>query len=493
MTQLSGVEVSGATIAAVRAALSDPRGLAVQADPSILAKATTQGISTTTGLVGINLEAPAKNLFPVLSPIRNWMARKPSARGATAVQWRAITGINTANVKVGVAERSRNSVVTTKEADFTQSYKPFGLDDFVTYDAQDAAVDFMDVRAEGAANLLAAVMVGEEKTILGGNVQAIGKPGTITPTDVGTGGSLSTGTAYDYAVSALTSFGYLDGATGHGTVDAPDETDGKTVSHTTAATGAGSTATTLTWAAVRGAVAYNVYIGTSGGTKYYSQTVTVPKALVTAVVGSGNVPNSADQTADSLSWDGLIPQIEANAGSQYASNGAYFKDLAAGTLTADGVGGVVEIDAALKSLWDNSRIGPDIIYVNSQEAEDIATKVALNGSTTTLRWTQSVDQEGNVVAGLVASGYRNRYTSPRLVPIEIHPYLAPGTILMLSRRLPFPRNNVANPFELDVRREYTQYDWAPTLRSWDYGVYGAECLKVYFPAGTAAIVGIAAG
>ncbi len=311
MTQLSGVEVSGATIAAVRAALSDPRGLAVQADPSILAKATTQGISTTTGLVGINLEAPAKNLFPVLSPIRNWMARRPSARGATAVQWRAITGINTANVKIGVAERSRNSVVTTKEADFTQSYKPFGLDDFVTYDAQDAAVDFMDVRAEGAANLLAAVMVGEEKVIVGGNVQAIGKPGTITFTDVGTGGSLSTGTAYDYAVSALTSFGYPDGATGHGTVDAPDETDGRTGSHTTAGSGAGSTATTLTWAAVRGAVAYNVYIGTSGGTKYYSQTVTVPKALVTAVVGSGNVPNSADQTADSLSWDGLIPQIEA--------------------------------------------------------------------------------------------------------------------------------------------------------------------------------------
>jgi hypothetical protein len=485
-------DVSGSTIDAVRAALSDPRGV-VPGDPSIIAKATTQGISTTTGLVGINLEAPAKNLFPVLSPIRNWLARKPSARGATAVQWRAITGINTTNVKIGVAERSRNTVVTTKEVDYSQTYKPFGLDDFVTYDAQDAAVDFMDVRAEGAANLLAAVMVGEEKGILGGNVTAIGKPGTLTFADTGTGGSLSAATAYDVAVSALTSYGYLNGATGHASADAADETDGRTGSHTTAASGAGSTALVITWAAVRGAVAYNVFIGTSGGTKYYSQTVTVPKATVLAVVGSGNVPNTTDQTADALSFDGFIPQIEANGASQYASNGAYFKDLAAGTLTADGAGGIVEIDALLKSLWDNARIGPDLLYVNSQEAENIATKVALNGSTTTLRWTQSVDNEGNVIAGLVASGYRNRYTSPRLIPIEIHPYLAPGTILAISRRLPFPRNNVANPFELDVRREYTQYDWAPTLRSWDYGIYGAECLKMYFPLGTGSIVGIANG
>jgi hypothetical protein len=131
------------------------------------------------------------------------------------------------------------------------------------------------------------------------------------------------------------------------------------------------------------------------------------------------------------------------------------------------------------------------LLVNSQEAQSITQKILANGSTTTLRWQQGVGADGSVTGGLVADSYLNKFTSPRSIPIMIHPYLAPGTVLAISERLPFPRNNVGAPWEIDVQREYTQYDWALVQRKWEFGVYGAEVLKGYFPAGCGALVGIA--
>jgi len=473
--------VTAETLAAVAAALASPG--AVTASDAVLAKASTQGISTTTGLTGYLLEGPAKNLFPVLSPLRNRFTRHPAPIGATAVNWKAITAINAAKVKAGVGEGLRNSVVTTTEVDKSATFKDFGLDDKVTFRAIDAGRGFEDVRAMSTANLLSAVMVEEEKLILGGNTSAIGAPASTTHVDTATAGSLTAATTYDYAVSALTLYGYLNGATGRGAADAPDESGPRTGSHTT---GAGKTAFAITWPAVRGAVAYNVYIGTSGGTKYYVATTTVPTYEFTALVGSGNTVNSADQTADALSFDGVIPQISASGA------GAYWKDLAAATLTGDNAGGIVEIDAMLQTLWDNSRISPTILTVNSQQAKDMLAKVAANGSTTTLRLTAAVDASGVIRGGLRLGSYLNKFTGSD-VEVFTHPYQAPGTILALSEHLPYPNNNVPNPFELEVLREYTQYDWALVARQYEFGVYATECLKVYFPAGCGVITGIKAG
>jgi hypothetical protein len=489
---------SAQTIQAIQRAFS--KGV-VPADLP-LAKATTQGISTATGLVGINLEAPAKNLFPVLSPLRNRFPRKGAATGSTAVQWRAITGINTTAIKAGVAEGNRNSVVSTAEVDHSQAYKTFGLDDFVTFDAVDAAAGFMDIRAEATANLLAATMVEEEKIILGGNVQAIGKPAAMTTpygaADSSAAGPFTASTAYDFAVSALTSYGYLNAATGRtGGVDASDETDGRTL--TTFTTGSGKTSVVLSWGAVRGAVAYNVFIGTHSGTLYYAFTtaqtsIIIDSTVLAALPGSGHTPNLADQTADALSYDGLIPQIEASAISQYTGNGAYFHDMQGAQLSSDNANGVPEIDAMLRYLWDHWRIGPTALIVNAQEAQNIATAIVQGGNAAgTTRWVQQVNADGTVTGGLVADSYRNKFTAPRIIPIEIHPYLAPGTIIAISERLPFPRTNVPNPFEIDMRREYTQYDWAQVARKFEFGVYAAGCLKAYFPAGCGTIVGIRDG
>lgn len=518
-TALGGLgDVSAESIAAVRTAMTSGRRTGIPAD--MLEKATTQGWSLSTGAVGLLLEPRLINLFPVLSPIRNWLSRHAAPNGASAVQWRGITGINVSSLKPGVADGNRNSVVSTKEADFTQSFKSFGYDDFVTFDAQDSASNIYDLRAESSANLLAAVMAtGEEPLLLGGNVTAIGKPSatgfTAVDAPAATVGPFTASTAYDFAISALTHFGYAGGSKGHVSADALDETDGRTLA--TYSTAGGRTATTLAWAAVRGAVAYNVFIGTHSGTLFYAFTTTATKVTILTATGyatfiatpatytaalygtpvilaalpsTGGVPNTSDQTADALSFDGLIPQLEANTGSQYSGNGGYYRDLAGAQYTSDGGNGIVELDLMLKSLWDNSRIGPTRIYVNSQEAESWAKLIVQSGAAVgTYRYTQQVNADGSVTGGLVADSYRNKFTGPRIIPIEIHPYLAPGTVLALSERLPFPRANVPAAFQIEVLREYTQYEWALAQRRWEFGIYGRECLKCYFPAGCGVIVG----
>ena len=241
--------------------------------------------------------------------------------------------------------------------------------------------------------------------------------------------------------------------------------------HTMAAT---KTAPTLTWPALRGAVAYNVYIAaTHGGVLYYAFTTTAtkvtivtaaglatflatpatytaasygtPTVLATLPIAPAGVPNTSDQTADALAFDGLIPQIEVNANSLFVDStvqyngGGYFKDLSGATYTSDGGNGIVELDTMLKSLWDTSRIGPTRIYVNSQEAESWGKLIVQAGAGVgTYRWTQQVNADGSVTGGLVADSYRNKFTSPRIIPIEIHPYLAPGTVLALSERPAVP-------------------------------------------------------
>jgi hypothetical protein len=71
---------SAQTLELLKAALGNPS--------AELAKS----ISTATGLVPFDLQAPAKNLYPVNTPIRNRLPRVGGGQG-TATNWKQITAI----------------------------------------------------------------------------------------------------------------------------------------------------------------------------------------------------------------------------------------------------------------------------------------------------------------------------------------------------------------------------------------------------------------
>lgn len=93
-----------------------------------LAKAFTQSAVATSGLTAYDLEAAAKTLYPVLTPLRNKIPRVGGGRGIQA-NWRAVTAINTGSLAAGVEVGKRGGVIATTVADYLEAYRGLGHED----------------------------------------------------------------------------------------------------------------------------------------------------------------------------------------------------------------------------------------------------------------------------------------------------------------------------------------------------------------------------
>lgn len=468
-------DITQEAIDAYKAALVMPNGLA---------KVQTEGILTTLGLTGYSLEAPSKKLFPVLTPLRNRIPRKAAPVGATAVNWKAITKINATGKKASAAFGTRGAQVTTEVLPKTATFKSIGLQDFVQREAELMSRGFENARAIAGTNLLYAVMTEEEKLILGGNVTSLGTPAAPSVTASSTGGSIGAGT-YNVKVAALTLSAANRATIGVG-ASSPDMTDGWTSASNATSTGAltgGTNKIDASVAAVRGAVAYAWFVGTAGNEKLEAIT-TVNAVTLTSLAGTGAAVPGSDTSDDADAFDGIIPQLAASG------SGAYYKSLDNVQLTAAN-GGISEINTMLQSLWDNARISPTALLVNSQQALDMGAKIISSGGSATLFVSQS--ERGGVVGGVLLAEYVNFAVGGRRIPIEVHPYLPAGTIVAISEQLPYPNSEVASVMEIETLEEYAQIDYAITGPKYEFEVRATEVLKHYFPGGCGIICNIKNG
>lgn len=480
--------------------------------PDALKATFSQSNSPTSGLTYYDLEAGAKLLYPVITPLRN-LTPRVSGRGGIQANWRAVTGINTTNLDVGVTAGNRGAIMNVTTEDYTASYKGIGIEDNVDFEAQYAAENFDDVRALAAQMGLEALMQKEEVVLLGGNNSlALGITPTPTVGVVGTGGTLAA-TQVVYCV-ALTLDGYRAASVTAGVRQLVSRTnaDGSvdTFGGGTARKSAGATATissgttnsiTAAVTAVRGALGYAWFWGTSGNEVLGAITTAPAYTITGAATGTqtaASVSAATDYSTNSTLFDGLLTQALK------AGSGAYWRDLGGATLTADGKGGIVEIDAILKDRWDNFKLSPDTIWVSSQQAQDMGKKILEGSSTGALRFTVDMSR-GAVGGGIIATEYLNKfglgnqgrtdgaYGRGKTLSIEIHPNLPDGTILMTSKSLPYRLSGVGNVFQVRTRQEYYQIEWPLRSRKWEYGVYADEVLQHYFPASMAVLTGIGAG
>lgn len=466
-----------------------------QAPNAELAKAWTQSGSATTGITAYNLEAPAKKLYPVITPLRNRIPRI-NGGGGTQANWKAITGINTSKISAGVSQGNRGAAITTSTSDKNAVFRGIGLEDYVTFEADYSAQGFDDVKALAVEGLLRAVMIQEEALILGGNSSvALGTTPTPTTSTSTTGGSLAAAT-YNVICVAMTLEAYLrysvssglEGQVSRTNTDGSVDTFGSGCARKSTAASQVTTGSTSTIsasvAAVTGAVAYAWYWGTAGN-ELLGAITTINSVLISAAAtGTQNASAmpATDYSQNSLVFDGMLSQIWS------AGSGAYVKNLATGTagtgtpLTSDSAGGIVEIDEALKSFWDNYRLSPTDIYVNAQELQNITKKTLAGSSTAAQRFTFNVDQ-GMISGGTMVRSYLNKFSmnGPVEIPIRLHPNLPPGTILFFCDQLPYPLSGVASVLRMLTRREYYQVEWPLRTRKYEYGVYADEVLQNYFP------------
>lgn len=489
-------QLSQETLDALKAARQNPS--------EDLAKAFTQSGSATTGLTAYDLEAPAKNLYPVLTPLRNIIPRVSGAGGIQA-NWKAVTAINTTRVGIGVAEGARGGVISTAVAEYNAAYKGIGLEDSVTFEAQYAGQNYEDIKARAALGLLQSVMIGEEGVILGGNNSlALGTPTAPTLAASTTGGTLATATL-SVIVVALTLEGHLSASITGGLAVSGNRTqaDGsvqsynaghsqKSAAATVAITGPTGSATAST-PAVNGAVAYAWYYGTAGNEVLGAVTTVNSVAIKANATGTQNASViTVDGSQNSFLYDGLLTMAM-----KPSLNGTVIT-MPTGTagvgtpLTPDGKGGVNEIDAVLLDLWNRLRLSPDCIWVSAQEARGITLAVLTGTSNPAFRFNFTADQTG-IAGSANVSSYLNKYgmNGVKDIPIKIHPNMPAGTMLFTTSILPYQMNGVQNVMQIKTRQEYYQIEWPLRTRKYEYGVYADEVLQHYFPASLAVIRNIA--
>ena len=480
-----------------------------------------KAINQATGLVWYDLEPYAKLLFPVITPLRNRIPRV-GADGGTATHWISVTGININKVSIALGEGQRGGSVTTQVVNNTAAYASWGLDDSVTWQADFAAKNLDDAKQLAVDNLLRAVMIGEEGMIIGGNNSVqLGTTPTPSLSASASGGTLGSLTLSVICVAlAFDAYNSVGGnnAAPSASIIVPavvtrTNTDGSSLTYgggsaqksaaaTVAVTGpTGSVGASVT--AVRGAVGYAWYWGLAGAevlgaiTSINSVSIT---ATATGTQTAASLPAS-DNSTNAYLCNGLISQINTTG------SGSYYSAQATGTpgtgtpLTADGAGGVTEINTALKAFWDNYRLAPDMMLVNSQELQNITNKVIAGGGAPLFRFvSDSKDSDGalsnhQLVAGAVVGSYLNRFTMSggQLVSVLLHPNVPPGTIIFYSSKLPYPLSNVRNLLQFKMRRDYYQIEWPIVKPSYDFSVFADGVLQNYFPPGFGMITNIANG
>ena len=480
----------------------------------LMKESLTKNVTLATGLSAYDLVAPAKNLYPIVTPLRNTLPRVGRLNPGDAARWRTITSIAGSGYDAmgWVPEGQRTASMSYSAQLQVAPYLTLGEEDTVTFEAEAAAQGYEDIDATATLRLLQKTMRKEETALLGGNASlALGTPGAPTLTASGTSATLPAAT-YSVIVVALSFEGYANSSVAGGVATTKTITgnDGNTYtlnggssnksSNTTQAATLGQTLF-ATAPIVNGAVAYAWYVGVAGSETLQAIT-TINSAVFAAPLLTGQQPASAiagDSSRNTtLAFDGLLTVGFNPASSAYVQS---FASGAAGTgtfLTASGRGSVVEIDTMLQSMWDNYRISPTVLYVNSQELKNITGKVLGTGTSSLLRYdTPSTGVPYGVTAGGTVEFYFNPFASDggTKMPIKVHPDLPPGTLVAYAEHLPewYQNNEVPNVAEVLTRRDYYRVDWPPRTRQREYGVYAEEVLAVYATFGLGVINNIANG
>src|SRR5580658_8365560 len=169
-----------------------------------------KNVTIATGLTNYDLQAPAKNLYPIITPLRNSLPRVQRANPGDAARWRTVGSITGSGFDAmgWVPEGQRSASMSYSATSITLPYVTLGEEDTVTFEAEAAAQGFEDINATATLRILQKTMMKEEHALIGGNTSLpLGTPGAPTLSASGTGATLPAGT-YSVIVVGLTFEGY---------------------------------------------------------------------------------------------------------------------------------------------------------------------------------------------------------------------------------------------------------------------------------------------
>src|SRR5271170_4434194 len=114
-----------------------------------------KSISTATGLLAYDLQAPAKNLYPFVTPLRNIVPRVGGGVGS-ATNWRQVNAIIGSGFdSMGwVPEGQRSGQMSYSTSSKSATFVTLGEEDAATFEAISAGREFEDIQARMTFRLL---------------------------------------------------------------------------------------------------------------------------------------------------------------------------------------------------------------------------------------------------------------------------------------------------------------------------------------------------
>ena len=463
-----------------------------------------KAIDTTTGIKGYGLEGPVLQLVPLLTALRASIPRRVKA-GTDSVRNRYITALS--QPKPTIAKDAAGPLFTTTTEERVYSYKVMGLRGQVGRDAEAEAQGFDSALAIETTNCLLGQQKLEEIYVIGGNITALAAPAGHVAAERDAKGTIANVTLY-VQIAAITIPAYNRTA-----VDMPLDYDGTDallagrsvlaadIDVTATGDGVGPLSTEIntgamtgtdngvkiTWTPVPKAGAYLIYAGTTTGAANLKLNAIVTQTSITlSSLATGGVAASTHvaTSADALAWDGILATS--------VDNGGYVKYVN-GKLTGSN-GEVLEIQDAFAYLWRRSKVGRFRILVSGDESR-ILTRLGIAQNIMNIVVGSSADGRTQIVMGGHVGEIINSVSSQRC-PVEVMPWLPPGTVLILPMEVPYNNANISAPFDMIFAHDAERWDYYPTPttgRVYGFDITEEGVLRNRFPAGCGVLTNIFKG
>jgi hypothetical protein len=477
---------------------------------------TTRAINVASGIIGYELEAPAKIIVPVITPLVNMLPRRKGS-GIDVVHWKAITSFDTARSWGTLADGGTPTSVTYSIANMQNTLQTIALMNQVSFQAQWRGRSLeADVRARRTAELLYQLKIQEERWLLGASAFLMVPPLPVLATSA-SGGTVAANT-YWVVVTAKNAQGETTALSNFAKIVTTGATSIITVSIMTVpnatqynvyvGSGGSQPATSAMWlqAGQSGANAPQPAIGAnvtlqdgitvmpSGEVQpayFNAPVISAPPATsgtALSTVAANTAKTFVDGSNNVLMWDGIISQALLNQGT---GNGATLGAQVTQPAAATGVLALSDIDNLLAAMYLQAAGDPDFIVMNPLDNNKLTNLVVNAGQ---LRYVVQAQQGGSPDSGDLTAQYRvTRYlnkSTGKEMPIILDRYCPQGHMVFLPLSIPYPVPEINNAIEIETNQEYWGVDFAITDSNFKFGDYVDETVKCYFLGGLGVLRGI---
>lgn len=504
-------------------------------DLEILKAVATTGVGYTvnSGLDAIHLDALAKLAYQIFYPeLRKTMHIQPEMGGARwggqSYQWKSIVAPNAAYLVAPVSPGNRNAVSSITSDFYSAPYATLGYDQSVQDEEFEQERGFDDpvknARITTMHSILQMYDIGVTSYNRGSDSNGFALGAANTPvlvSDASTGGLVPATTKLTVKVveltawgasfrnvntvginestglagssSALTPFFVRTPANATSSESVPNGV-GKPSAAALTETTSGSTSTSaVTVAAVpkAGAFAWAWFVSydnspTTANEYLYAITQVPQLVIAAAAAPTGNqtlaaflvLQNSVDTSyngSSSSTSNSPAPEFDGEFAYIAGSNAANFIQMNALGWTPDNVGGVQELNSAIKAQFLAYQTVPDEI-VCGINAIDAITEAVQSGTASNFRYLKGIGADGSVSAGGVVKEYRLKFSmtgDQAIIPVSVTPNIPSNAVWLPSRYNPFPTVSSTIPANLQLAEIKPMYseDYARTKRTWELGTY----------------------